>query len=114
MVSAIERRRWRFWKPRSVYQHPDWPRKIAQVNQAMPAFDQLPAPIRAAMRDAHHDFGAVQLLDLWRRTEGAMSAERRIAYIVDAIRQNDQQMDAADRARDAAMSNRRNPAGRRQ
>ena len=114
MVRAVERRRRRFWKPKSVEQHPDWPKKIAHARQALPAYDQLPAEVRAAMREAHHDFGAVQLLDLWKRTEDAMSTERRIAYLVDAIKQNDRQMDEADRAKDAAMSSRRNPAGRRQ
>jgi hypothetical protein len=113
-MSIASRRRRIFWKPKSVYEHPEWPKKIAQVKQALPAFDQLPQPIREAMSQAHHDFAAVEMLALWKKALTAMPEWRALEYIVNAIKQSDQLMDNQDRSGDATMSTRRNPAAHRQ
>jgi hypothetical protein len=104
MVSAVERRRRRFWKPKSVYEHPDWPKKVAHVKRALPDFDALPAPIRAAMRDAHHDFASIEMLQLWERASHAMPEQQAIDYLIKAIRHGDQALDQKDRQDDRQWS----------
>lgn len=106
-MRAHERRRRRFWRSKSTVETdlaPIWKRKLAAVRVALPAYDQLPAPIRAAMQAAHHDFSAEALLQLFQDMSQAMSEPECVRQIVLAIQMNDQQLDQQDRARDKAMA----------
>lgn len=89
LTSRRERIRRRFWKPRSVYQHPQWLMKVQAAKDAQAAFDQLPQPIRIAMAHARRDFSAKQMLDLWEQTGVMGSHDQRVDYLLRTIEAND-------------------------
>ena len=84
----LNKRRLRFWKPKSVTTDPAWDKKVRASRAAMKAFDQLPLPIRHALNRSSRDFSAEQILDLWYQT-AQMQYATRINYIVRTIKAND-------------------------